>query len=197
MIKERLLNKLMPSRMSIFPCNWPLLPDVCPCDLHFCSYLKERNVSKRSIFHFGSGGHHLVGLRNRQDALDNDVWAVTASAAEHGRYKREVSRDPPLGEHYRVLLADIYDLDDAALPEFDLVTLFHLCEYTPRTGPVRRLDDGGILDLFRSKLTPTGRLFFYDGSFARQAASGIIEQRVAEGLLSFEERYQSLLIYRV
>jgi hypothetical protein len=165
--------------------------------VHFCSYLEERNVSKKSIFHFGSGGHHLVGRRNRDAALENEVLAITASPREHARYVKKVTRDPSLGRHYRVLFADIYDLSAASLPEFDVVTLFHLFEYTPTDDQRRRLDDAGVLDLFRSKLTRHGRLLFYEGSIGRPRTRGIIERAVADGKISFEEQYKSLLIYRV
>ncbi len=195
-LKERILNRLLPSRMDVFPCSWPLLPDVCPCDVHFCDYLEEHRVSSRSIFHFGSGGHHLVGLRNHDRALDNDVLAITASPSEHERYVKLVRRDPSLARHYRVLLADIYDLDPAPLPAFDIVTLFHLCEYTPRPPRIHRLDDAGIVGLLSSKLAPRGRIFFYSGSCARDEASRIVERRVADGSLAFEAEYKSLLVYR-
>jgi hypothetical protein len=196
-IKERILHKLMPSRMNIFPCSWPLVPDACPCDVHFCEYLKERGVAKRSLFHFGSGGHHLVGLRNRDDSLENEVWAITASVGEHAQYLRQLTRDRSLAGQYRLILADIYDLDGVFLPQFDVVTLFHLCEYTPTSGHPRRMDDAAVLDLFCSKLRPHGSLFFYEGSCGFPKTNRLIERRVAERRLSFEERYKSLVVYRV
>lgn len=182
--------------MKVVPYSWPLLPEVCPCDVHFCDYLRERNVAKKSIFHFGSGGHHLVGWRNRADALENEILAVTASPGEHAQYVRQVIRDPSLGTHYKVLFADIYDFGERFLPDFDVVTLFHLCEFSPVGGRRRRIDDAGVLDLFRAKLAPGGRVLFYERSDGRREAERIVGRAVAEGKMFFEERYKSLLIYR-
>jgi hypothetical protein len=177
--------------------SWALRPDVCPCDADFCDYLRERDIAKKSIFHFGSGGHHVVGLRNRVDRLENEILAITASPREHAQYVERVVREPSFGKHYKVLFADIYDLAHRSLPEFDLVTLFHLCEFSPMAGQLRRMDDAVVMELFRSKLGAGGRLLFYEGSLGRPGTERIIERAVAEGKISFEEKYRSLLVYRV
>jgi SAM-dependent methyltransferase len=196
--REEVLRRLMPSRMKVFPYAFPLTPEWCPCDVHFCDYLGERGIRGQSIFHFGSGGHHLVGLRNSAAGTANDILAITASPGEIKRYVNLVVTTATLGRHYRVLFADIYDLSEAALPEFDIVTLFHLCEYSRRRGPERatRMDDADVLELFRSKLKAGGRLVFYAGSDGREETGGLIAQAVSEGRIAFEEQYKSLLVYR-
>ena len=196
LLKERVLRRLAPSRMSVVPYNWPLLPELCPCDVNFCSYLSERRIARNRFFHFGSGGHHLIGLCNWRHSLQNEILAVTASPAELRRYVRLVTRDHSKGKHYKVLFADIYDLGGASLPTFDVVTLFHLCEFAPSAGRPRRMDDAGVLELFRSKLADDGRLLFYEDSFARPAALPIIEGAVADGRIRFEERYKGLVVFR-
>ena len=50
-----------PSRLRYIAHSWPFRPDVCPCDVHLCDYLDERTIRGRTVFHFGTGGHHLVG----------------------------------------------------------------------------------------------------------------------------------------
>ena len=195
--KEQVLRSIDPGRMAIMPASWPLLPDVCPCDVDLCDYLAARGVRGVSIFHFGSGGHHLVGRRNLEDGLENEIWSITVSRDEHAAYVDEVVRRPALGRRYRVLFGDIYDLSPAALPTFDLVTLFHLCEFAPPPGAGRRLNDAGLLALFRARLVPGGRLMLYEGSFARAAAAAVAERAVARGELALEERWKSLLVYRV
>jgi hypothetical protein len=196
-VRERALRTLMPARMHVVHYSWPFLPAICPCDLHLCDYLVERGVRGKAVFHFGSGGHHLVGLRNRDDRLDNDVLAITASPGEHARYVKEVVRDPALGARYKVLFGDIYNLSPAALPLFDLISLFHLGEFVEPPSSRRRLDDAGLLDLFLSKAAPGARVLFYEGSMGRRQAEPIIERAVAAGRLTFEERYKTLLAYRV
>jgi hypothetical protein len=195
--KERALRAIMPSRMHFVHYSWPLRPNVCPCDLHFCDFLKERAIRRRSIFHFGTGGHHIVGLQNQDAGLENDVLAVTASPAEHAQYVTRIIRAPSLGKHYKVLFADIYNLSAAGLPTFDLVTLFHLCEFSEPGSTGRRMNDIELLDLLLSKVAPDGRLFFYSGSFARRQAAPLIEGAVADGRMSLVETYKSLLVYRV
>lgn len=190
------MRRLMPERMSVLPESWPLLPDVCGCDIDLCGYLDERKVRGASIFHFGSGGHHLLGRHNHDRRLDNEIWAITISPPEHKRYLHDILRSRSLGRHYRVLFGDIYDLSAAALPAFDLVTLFHLCEFTPSDGRRRRLDDAGLLELFRSKLTVGGRMLFYEGSVGYGRAAPLIGRAVAERRLTLDERYQNLIVYR-
>ncbi len=199
---KRTLQTLVPWQKNMFPFgwpmphSWPLLPETCPCDVDFCGYLKEHRVSRKSVFHFGSGGHHLVGLRNREDALENEILAITASPVEHLRYVKLVTQNPTMGAHYKVLFANIYDLGALSLPPFDVITLFHLCEYTRATDRRQRMDDAGVLDLFRLKLTAGGRLLFYDGSIGRAATRRIVQRAVDDGKLCFDEQYRSLLIFK-
>jgi hypothetical protein len=195
-LKERALRALMPTRMRFVHYSWPLLPDICPCDIHLCDFLKERGIRGQSVFHFGTGGHHLVGLRNREDCLDNDILSITASPGEHARYLSFIVREPALGARYKVLFADIYNLRPAVLPTFDVITLFHLCEFREDRSPRRELDDAGVLDLFLRRAAPNARLIFYERSAGRGAAEPLIERAVGERHLSFDERYRSLLVYR-
>jgi len=193
-LKERALRRVLPGRMRIYPHNWPLALDVCACDVDFCDYLRDRGVRERSIFHFGTGGHHLVGLRNHADRNRNDILGITASPPEHARYRRLLARDASLGAHYKVLFADIYDLGPA-LPRFDYVSLFHLCEYSPRAGERCRVDDRGLLALMISRLAPGGRILFYAGSGGRRATAALIDEALAAGRLVHVEDFRSLRIF--
>ncbi len=196
--KERALRRLMPARMRV-PYSWPLLPQYSPCDLHFCDYVEERKIRRQSIFHFGTGLHHIVGLRNRGAGWENEILGITASPREHASYVRRVVRDPSVGEHYKVLFADIYSLGPASLPTFDMVTLFHLCEFTPRSteqGGQAGTADSAVLSLFHSKLAPGGRIVFFENSDGYPRTTLLLGTEVAEGRLVLEERYKTLLVYR-
>jgi hypothetical protein len=195
--KEALLRRIQPGRMRIVPHSWPLWARMCPCDLHFCDFLRERNIRSRSIFHLGTGGHHLVGLRNRVDDTRNVILGVTVSPAEIKRYVRLVVRDPILGHNYKVLFADVHDLSAASLPDFDLVTLFHLCELGSPTGSGHLLSDEGVLSLFTSKLRPGGLLATYRGSLGYPRFQPLIAAAIAAGELEHLENYMSLQILRV
>jgi hypothetical protein len=195
-LKERALRTLNPSRLHFVPYSWPLRTTMCPCDVHLCEYLVERDIRGRSIFHFGTGGHHLVGERNRQAGLENDVLGLTLSPSEHARYVSRVIRDPGFGKHYKVLFADLYSLSADCVPDFDMVTLFHLCEFADARSAGRRMDDRQVLQLFQAKLKTGGALLFYSASFGFPRARALIAELVAAGRLRLVEEYRSLLIYR-
>lgn len=195
--KEALMRRVQPGRMRIVSRSWPLWPRMCSCDLHFCDFLQERNVRSKSIFHLGTGGHHIVGLRNRVDDLGNVILGVTVSPDEIKRYVKLVIRDPILGQNYKVLFTDVHDLQAASLPDFDLVTLFHLCEFDSATGSVHLLNDEGVLGLLTSKLKPGGLLALYRQSIGYRRLQPIIATAMAAGRLEHREDYKSLQILQV
>jgi hypothetical protein len=195
--KEALLRRLQPGRMRIVPHAWPLWARMCACDLHFCDFLQERHVRSKSIFHFGTGGHHIVGLRNRAHDMRNVILGVTVSPNEIKRYVKLVVRDPILGQNYKVMFADIHDLQAASLPKFDLVTLFHLCEFGIATGSAHLLNDEGVLALLTSKLKPGGLLALYPRSLGYKRLRPLIAAAVAAGTLEHLEDYKSLQILQV
>lgn len=195
-IQQQLAALFQPSRLRYIAHSWPLRPDVCPCDVHFCDYLDERGIRGRAIFHFGSGGHHVVGTRNHTAGWQNEVLSLTLAPAEHARYLRRVVRDPAFGRYYKVLFADIYSLCADGLPLFDLVSLFHLCEFGDASSGGRRHDDEGVLRTFCSRLRADGLLLLYRGSFGFKRAEPLVARAVADGTLSFVEDYKSLSIYR-
>ena len=195
-VKERVLRRLLPARMHFVHYSWPLRPGKCPCDVDFCEYLRERNIGGKSVFHFGTGGHHIVGSENDNAPVPNEIFALTLSPNEHAAYVKRIIRNPALGKHYKVLFGDIYSLSAESLPVFDIVTLFHLCEFSGASEAGQRLSDLEVLRLFRSKLTPQGVMLFYPGSYGLARLTPLLEQEVAAGRMSLVERYKSLVIYR-
>ncbi len=49
------------SKLHLYDDTWEL-NDCCPCDLQFLEFLKDRKVRNATIFHMGTGAHHMVGL---------------------------------------------------------------------------------------------------------------------------------------
>ncbi|MBV9999772.1 MAG: hypothetical protein JO015_11755 [Verrucomicrobia bacterium] len=177
--------------------SWPLLPFVCPCDVDFVSYLRTRQISKRAIFHFGSGAHHLLGRANLEAEGPNEVLAVTASPEEHSRYVDFIVANPAAARHYKVLFTDIYTLSEALLPMFDLVTLFHLHEfYDEKKQRYAHLNDRSLLGMFLRKLSEGGLVFFYKGSNGFNLTTRTLKEYIATQRLIFHEEYKSLVIYR-
>lgn len=195
-IQQQLAALFQPSRLRYIAHSWPLRPDVCPCDVHLCDYLDERAIRRRTAFHFGTGGHHVVGRRNHAEGWGNEILGLTLSPSEHASYVRKIVREPALGRHYKVLFGDIYSLSPTALPAFDLVSLFHLCEFGDPESGSRQRDDEGVLRMFCSLLNPGGLLLLYRGSFGFARAHALVTGAIADGLLSFVEDYKSLAIYR-
>ena len=50
-------------KMNLWDGNWGLYPDICPCDVHFNDWTAARGITGKTIYHFGTGNHHVVGLR--------------------------------------------------------------------------------------------------------------------------------------
>jgi hypothetical protein len=188
------MDKAAP-RLNISDDAWPLRVDLCPCDTDFAAWLKARKIAGKAIFHFGTGAHHILGLENAKLKRPNHVLGVTASPGEYASYIDLVTRDPALAISYKAIFADIYTLDARLLPAFDVVTLFHLCEfYDPVRSAYAPLDDRKLLTLFLDRLRPQGRIVFYLGSNGRDAMLRLIDKFIAAGRLAVAERAGALLV---
>ncbi len=175
---------------------WALDRKQCPCDLELIDYLQRSQIQNKTIFHFGTGGHHIVGLENQKFARPNEIMGITASAPEHRAYTQLVLKNTTLAKYYKVLFADIYTLTRNVLPTFDLVTLFHLCEfYLPENAASVHQTDESLVQLFLDKLNPDGRLVFYTGSWAWQRTEVIVRALESAGKIKQIDHYKTLLIY--
>ena len=57
---------------------------VCPCDVHFNDWVAKQKLKNKTIYHFGTGTHHVVGIK--QAARKNRVLGITASKEEYEAY---------------------------------------------------------------------------------------------------------------
>ena len=102
-----------------------------------------------------------------------------------------------MARYYKVMFADIYTLTSRIIPNFDLVTLFHLCEfYDPAKSKYAPHNDVTLLDLFLSKLNPDGLLFFYRRSMRFHLADKIIKDLVERKKIAEVDEYKTLLVYK-
>jgi len=183
--------------MNIWDVNWFLDEKQCPCDVHFLEYLEREKITGASIFHFGTGGHHVVGIRTAQNGTGNAVLGITASPQEYNDYVKLVIERPEIGRTYKVFFGDIYQLDARLLPEFDLVTLFHTGEFrTEKNDEYGALTDLEVAELLVNKLKAGGRVLFFAGSFAFDKAEAVATQLVAKRLVTAEPEYKTLRVYR-
>ncbi len=186
-------------KLNYWKSSWPLRWRQCPCDVHFLEYLKENRITGRVIFHFGTGSHHIVGRTNAEAPEPNEVFGITASRREYLAYINYIIANPRSAVYYKAVFADVYTLTPGMLPRFDLVTLFHLCEFYDRSkSAYAPLDDEGLIDLFLDRLNPGGRILFYkfSGKGNDKKARAILTRAVRAGKLIPDGEYQSLLIYR-
>ena len=177
--------------------SWSLIAELCPCDLEFVEYLKLLQAEKKTIFHFGTGSHHIVGLENQKFTHPNQVIGITACAPEHQTYIDLTLKDRDLAKNYTVICKDIYTLNDQILPMFDIISLFHLAEfYDPQQKQYLHHDDASLLDMFLSKLNPGGKLLFYTGSYAWEKTYQVVQIFEAQEILEKVGEYKHLSIYQ-
>ena len=78
----------------------------------------------------------------------NTVFGVTASPKEYKSYVDLVTRQPEVSKTYLAYFGDIYTSNSDLLPAFDVVTLFHLCEFRDESNSrYGAKTDAEVLDL--------------------------------------------------
>jgi len=185
------------AKLNYYEIGWFLDEAQCPCDVHFVRYLEQEGFRGRAIFHFGTGEHHLVGIKCHEAGRDNAVLGITASPREHEFYEKLVIETPEIGRTYKVLFGDIYQLDQRLLPDFDIVSLFHVGEFrTEKNDAYDALTDEAMVRLLVGKLKGPKLVVFYSGSYAFDVAERIAAKLVAEGVLEPAGTFESLRIFR-
>jgi hypothetical protein len=176
---------------------WPLDEGRCPCDVHLVEYIEKREIRGKAIFHFGTGHHHIVGIKNLDLDRPNEILGITASREEHASYVDLVIKNPRVGLHYKVLFADLYTLHAALLPRFDVITLFHLGEFhTEANRAYTEGNDGTVLWMFVETMNPGALMLLYTRSRGSPEAAILAGEAVRAGVLEALEEYKSLKIYR-
>src|SRR2546423_11084118 len=87
-------------QLNYWKASWPLLVDICPCDMHFVEYLQAEAVQDKVIFHFGTGAHHILGKMNLEAAVPNEILAITASREEYDSYIEFIIAHPLAAKTY-------------------------------------------------------------------------------------------------
>ncbi|MET0395552.1 MAG: hypothetical protein ABW277_01865 [Longimicrobiaceae bacterium] len=185
-----------PMKLATYKQAWPLDTVVCPCDAELVEVLEIMEVRGKTLFHFGTGSHHVVGRSLPRPTSRNKVLAVTANREEYEAYIDLVTEDPEIAKLYKVIFCDIYTLSGDILPVFDFVALFHLCEfYKPERNYYAPLDDEALLALMIERTARDGLLAFYTGSCAYSKARPLIEEVGRRGLIRKLTQYKHLDIY--
>ena len=183
--------------LNHYQTSWKLDPVWCPCDLHFLQFLEAEGIRDASIFHFGTGEHHHVGVGCAESGKNNSVLGITASREEYAAYVDLVIARPKVARFYTAYFGDIYLLNEALLPTFDVVTLFHLCEFrTAQNEEYGALTDLEVAQLLVRRLRSGGLMLFYMRSAAFFLAHPVIEEMQALALIEPAGSYETLLLYR-
>jgi len=180
---------------------WDLRESECPCDVHLVKWLDVNRITDAAIYHFGTGGHHVVGIECASPVRRNAVLGITAAPQEYAAYVKLAIERPDVLRYYNVVFGDIYLLNEQLLPTFDVVTLFHLCEFRGEANDAYgALTDLEVAKLLTRKTKPGGHILYYPGSFAFDRADHSAKDVIAEWEKSENvERiglFESLLVYR-
>lgn len=183
---------------------WPAAPDRCPCDWDFVEWLQQQPLARsiafsRIVFHMGTGLHHRVGLAQAEARSPYRVIGLTASPEELAEYAAQMVERPQYLHRYQVHFGDIYAFDPVWwLPMLDVVSLFHLCEFTDeRRREYGAWDDEAVLLRFLERMNPGGMVLFYTGSVGYERAKPIIARASERGLITAGYEFKSLRVCMV
>ena len=158
----------------------------CQCDIDLALYL--RSCHRQNVFHFGTGLHHTVGINAHNLNQGLIVHGVTTCAAEVNRYMELTGENPDLMKTYKVSYCDIYSIHPSELPKYDIVSLFHVGEYSLSVD-----DDCRLIDMMIEALKPGGLMMFFKDSTGYGKAS---VSYAATKRLKFVRNENSLILFR-
>jgi hypothetical protein len=184
-------------QMNYWTDKWDLDEKVCPCDVHFNDWVAKQRLRNKTIYHFGTGTHHIVGIK--QAARKNRVLAITASKEEYASYIELVTANAAVAHYYVAYFGDIYLSKRELLPNFDVVTMFHICEFFfPNTASKEYggLTDAKLLDLFTEKTNKGGHILFYTQSMGWDKTKPLIAKWEKKAPVKRVGEYKTLLVYR-
>src|SRR4029450_9491895 len=87
-------------KMNLWNAKWDLDEGQCPCDVHWNGWIEDERLTGKTIYHFGTGKHHVVGIAQAQNGSGNTVFGITASPEEYDAYLRLVTDEPRIAKSY-------------------------------------------------------------------------------------------------
>ena len=182
--------------------NWDLRAKECHCDVHFIEWLDKNGITDSTIYHFGTGGHHHVGIECAREGRRNAVLGITAAPQEYEKYVELAIHRPDVLRYYNAVFGDIYLINERLLPTFEVVTLFHLCEFRgEKNDAYNALTDLEVTNILTDKTRPGGHILFFTTSFAfdwegPMSAKRVIAQWERDRDVERVGEFKSLLVYR-
>jgi hypothetical protein len=185
--------------MNYWTDKWDLHEDICPCDVHVNDWIADQGLKNKVIYHFGTGTHHVVGVEQARNGSGNSVLSITASIEEYEAYIKLVSTNSAVAKSYIAYFGDIYLTNPRLLPDFDIVTMVHLCEFFfPNTASPEYggMTDRGVLDLFTEKTRSGGYLLFYKNSMGKERTAEILKVWEKEKPVERVADFKTLIVYK-
>jgi tetratricopeptide (TPR) repeat protein len=186
-------------------------PADCPADRDIAKYLDlyEPRNGGLTVFHFGTGAHHHIGVANHHRQHPNRVIGITASPGEYEKYMQLCIQDGSLGSDYLVYFGDIYNLRPEFLPPLHVASMPHVGEYydasqvkeagVHEVGSTDRsyapLNDRSLVGMIVDKLVLGGRLLIYVRSHGIEATRVILDELVAGQRLSHKMVHESIEVF--
>ena len=183
-------------QMNYWTDKWDLDENVCPCDVHFNDWVAKQKLKNKTIYHFGTGTHHVVGIKQ---ARKNRVFAVTASKEEYATYIDLVTTNSGVAKNYLAYFGDIYLTNPELLPNFDIVTMFHICEFFfPNTASKEYggMTDAKMLDIFTAKTNKGGYILFYKHSMGAEKTKPILAKWEKKAPVKRMADFKTLIVYK-
>jgi len=184
-------------KMNFWDAKWDLDEAQCPCDIHFNQWIEANRIAGKTIYHFGTGTHHIVGLTQAANGSGNAVFAITASPTEYDTYIKLAVQQPAILKSYVAYFGDVYLANSRLIPPLDIATMFHAGEFiganttTPEYGG---MDDLALARVLLDRMSAGGRMLFYTGSFAFDKAEAIIATLSREQKIQRVGTFKSLLV---
>ena len=191
-----------PAKLAFWDASWDLRAHECPCDVEFVEWLDQNRITHKTIYHFGTGAHHYVGTECARESRRNAVLGITASPQEYESFVELAIAKPDVLRWYNAMFGDIYLINERLLPSFDVVTLFHLCEFrSEQTDGYGGLTDLEVTNLLTEKTAPGGYILFFTKSYAfdwegPMSGKRVIAQWEKEQPVARIGEYKTLLVYR-
>jgi hypothetical protein len=185
--------------MNFWDSKWDLDEKQCPCDIHFNDWVKAEKLTGKTIYHFGTGTHHIIGIEQATNGANNVVFGITASPEEYRTYIQLVTERPQISKSYLCYFGDIYLTNPRLLPAFDIVALFHLGEFIDESTTTPQYGGLGDLGLTRALLAntrPGGKVLIYSESFAHDRAEAVADEMVKAKEIAYVGKFEKLVVYR-
>lgn len=186
-------------KMNLWDAKWDLDETQCPCDIHFNQWIDASGIRGKTIYHFGTGTHHVVGATQAGNGTGNVVFGITASIIEYEAYIKLVNERPQISKSYLAYFGDIYLTNARLLPPIDVATMFHAGEYigdNTTSSEYGGVGDLGVARILLDRMPSGGHLLFYKGSFAFDRAEAIATTLQHEKVLQHVGDFKTLMVCR-